>query len=221
MPRGYAQVHSLHHEDHAVRLMVARGLRPGDVPSAAGTAGPGQRPSLLEPPVGIEPTTYALREPAEVPPRASTCDFALNPSLRDINITFSRHKFAPRLMSRRRGVTYRRRSTRRSCHERCHARSACRHWVDISEGQQGVGPVGLEPTTRGLKGRRMTPTVASTCDCVLTASPTGPTSRPWLTSFHATNHATPPATRRPDRRRLGQNVLPVVQRHRHRPCRRV
>jgi hypothetical protein len=72
-----------------------------------------------EPPRGVEPRTYALREPAEVPPRASTCDFALNPSSRDINITFSRHKFAPHLMSRRRGVTYRRRSTRRSCHERC------------------------------------------------------------------------------------------------------
>jgi hypothetical protein len=53
----------------------------------------------------------------------------------------------------------------------------------------GVGPVGLEPTTRGLKGRRITTTVASTCDCVPTASPTSPTSRPWLTSFHATNHA--------------------------------
>ena len=54
-----------------------------------------------------------------------------------------------------------------------------------------VGPVGLEPTTRGLKGRRITTTVASTCDYLLTAVPTTPTSGPWLTSFHATNHATP------------------------------
>jgi hypothetical protein len=53
-----------------------------------------------------------------------------------------------------------------------------------------VGPVGLEPTTRGLKGRRIAATVASTCDYVLTASPTSPTSRLWSTSFHATNHAT-------------------------------
>ena len=53
-----------------------------------------------------------------------------------------------------------------------------------------VGPVGLEPTTRGSKGHRITATVAPTCDCVLTASPTSPTSGPWLTSFHATNHAT-------------------------------
>jgi hypothetical protein len=53
-----------------------------------------------------------------------------------------------------------------------------------------VGPVGLEPTTRGLKGRRIAATVAPTCDYVLTASPTSPTSRPQSTSFHATNHAT-------------------------------
>jgi hypothetical protein len=33
--------------------------------------------------------------------------------------------------------------------------------------------------------------VASTCDHVLTACPTSPTNRPQLTSFHATNHATP------------------------------
>ena len=33
--------------------------------------------------------------------------------------------------------------------------------------------------------------MASTCDYVLTASPTSPTSRPRLTAFHATNHATP------------------------------
>jgi hypothetical protein len=53
-----------------------------------------------------------------------------------------------------------------------------------------VGPVGLEPRTRGLKGRRIATTVASTCDYVLTASPTSPTSGAWLTSFDATNHAT-------------------------------
>ena len=58
-----------------------------------------------EPPRGVDSRTYALRKPAKAPTRASTCDFALNPSLPDINITFSRHKFAPRLMSRRRGVT--------------------------------------------------------------------------------------------------------------------
>jgi hypothetical protein len=52
--------------------------------------------------------------------------------------------------------------------------------------------VGLEPTTRGLKGPRPTTTMASTCDYVLTASPTSPTSRTQSTSFHATNHATPP-----------------------------
>jgi hypothetical protein len=56
-----------------------------------------------------------------------------------------------------------------------------------------VGPVGLEPTTRGLKGRRIAATMAPTCDYAHTASPTSPTSRPWLTSIHATNHATPAA----------------------------
>jgi hypothetical protein len=72
----------------------------------------------------------------------------------------------------------------------------------------GVGPVGLEPTIRGLKVRRIAVTVASTSDSVLTAAPTSPTSRPWSTSFHATNHATPVAlvvdsgTRRARRRGL-------------------
>ena len=60
-----------------------------------------------------------------------------------------------------------------------------------------VGPVGLEPTTRGLKGRRIMTTMASASDYVLIAVPIGPTSRPWLTSFHATNHATPAARARP------------------------
>ena len=41
----------------------------------------------LEPPVGIEPTTYALREPAEPPTRASTCDFVIGRFLRDISST--------------------------------------------------------------------------------------------------------------------------------------
>jgi hypothetical protein len=30
--------------------------------------------------------------------------------------------------------------------------------------------------------------MASTCDYAPTASPTRPTSRPWSTAFHATNH---------------------------------
>jgi hypothetical protein len=40
-------------------------------------------------------------------------------------------------------------------------------------------------------GRMRAATLASTCDYVLAAVPTSPTSGPWLTSFHATNHATP------------------------------
>jgi hypothetical protein len=62
--------------------------------------------------------------------------------------------------------------------------------VGMSAGQKcgprSVGPVGLEPTTRGLKGRRIAATVASTCDYVLTVFPTSPTSGPQLMSFHAT-----------------------------------
>jgi hypothetical protein len=46
-----------------------------------------------------------------------------------------------------------------------------------------------------IKGRRIAATVVSTCDYVLTAAPTSPTNRPQLTSFHATNHATPTACR--------------------------
>jgi hypothetical protein len=60
-----------------------------------------------------------------------------------------------------------------------------------------VGPVGLEPTTRGSKGRSIVMTMASTCDYALSASPTSPTDEPPLTSFHVTNHA---PLRRMDRR---------------------
>ena len=46
-------------------------------------------------------------------------------------------------------------------------------WIKEPAGQT-VGPEGLEPTTRGLNGRRITATVASTCDYVPTGSPTSP-----------------------------------------------
>jgi hypothetical protein len=68
-------------------------------------------------------------------------------------------------------------------------------WVGLStELAHGPGgPRGARTHNPRIKGRRIATTVASTCDCVLTASPTSPTSRPWFTSFHATNHATPAA----------------------------
>jgi hypothetical protein len=82
--------------------------------------------------------------------------------------------------------------------------------------------VGLEPTTRGLKGCSIAATVASTCDYSLTASPTSPTTYPWATSFHATNHATRlitsshrrtslSATCSPPHRRVGGLLAPPVQ----------
>lgn len=52
-------------------------------------------------------------------------------------------------------------------------------------------PVRLARTLSGFLGRRIAATVASTCDHAHTAVPTSPTSRPWSTGFHATNHATP------------------------------
>jgi hypothetical protein len=53
-----------------------------------------------------------------------------------------------------------------------------------------VPPVGSNPHCADLRRSIATP-AASTCDYAPTASPTSPTSGPWSTSSHATNHATP------------------------------
>jgi hypothetical protein len=53
------------------------------------------------------------------------------------------------------------------------------------------GPRGARTHNPRIKGRRIAAAVASPCDYVLTAVPISPTSGPWLTAFHATNHATP------------------------------
>ena len=64
--------------------------------------------------------------------------------------------------------------------------------MDISEGQQGRPRWSSYPQPEGIKRpQARTTTMASTCVYALTASPTIPTSGPQLTSFHATNHATP------------------------------
>ena len=41
--------------------------------------------NVMEPPRGVAPRTYALREPTDASPRVSTCDLPSGPSLRDIN----------------------------------------------------------------------------------------------------------------------------------------
>jgi hypothetical protein len=53
----------------------------------------------FEPPVGIEPTTYALREPFAAATVASTSEFVHAVGLRDINKPTGRREFAPHLMS--------------------------------------------------------------------------------------------------------------------------
>jgi integrase len=50
---------------------------------------------------------------------------------------------------------------------------------------------GSNPHWADFKDAALRPTVASTSDYAPKAFPTSPTSRPWSTSFHATNHATP------------------------------
>jgi hypothetical protein len=58
-----------------------------------------------------------------------------------------------------------------------------------------VGPVGLEPTTLGLTEAGLRSLWPLPATLAPTASPSSPTSGPWLTSFHATNHATLAACR--------------------------
>jgi hypothetical protein len=107
-------------------------------------------------------------------------------------------------------------------------RSARRHWVDISEGQLG-GPRGARTHNPRIKGRRITTTVAPTCDYANTESPISPTGRPWSTAFHATNHATPPqiggvrrarCARRASRQDLDNTTLASSQPCGRKRCRR-
>jgi hypothetical protein len=62
--------------------------------------------------------------------------------------------------------------------------------VSISAGHKG-GHRGARTHNPRIKRPQDHGYCGLSCDYALTAFPTGPTIRPWLTSFHATNHATP------------------------------